>query len=61
MPKRLREENLAVIVDIGRQSTDGARRSDIGKALEEVARRKYLSGRVEPDGTILIRTSDIPH
>jgi Protein of unknown function (DUF1488) len=30
-------------------------------AIEDIARRKYLSGRVEPDGTILIRTADIPH
>jgi Protein of unknown function (DUF1488)/Fic/DOC family len=29
-------------------------------AIEEIARRKYLSGRVEPDGTVLIRTADIP-
>jgi len=28
--------------------------------IEEIARRKYLSGRVEPDGTVLIRTTDIP-
>jgi DNA-binding transcriptional ArsR family regulator len=27
--------------------------------IEEIARRKYLSGRVEPDGTVLIRTADI--
>jgi len=30
-------------------------------AMEEIARRKYLSGRVEPDGTVLIHTVDIPH
>jgi transposase-like protein len=30
-------------------------------AIEEIARRKYLSGRVEPDGTVLIRTADIPY
>jgi Fic family protein len=29
-------------------------------AIEDIARRKYLSGRVEPDGTVLIRTADIP-
>ena len=29
--------------------------------IEEIARRKYLSGHVEPDGTVLIRTTDIPH
>jgi Fic family protein len=29
--------------------------------IEEIARRKYLSGRVEPDGTVLLRTADIPH
>ena len=28
-------------------------------AIEEIARRKYLSGRVEPDGTVLIRTADM--
>jgi Fic family protein len=31
------------------------------QAIEEIARRKYLSGRIEPDGTVLIRTADIPH
>ncbi|MGA2351340.1 MAG: DUF1488 family protein [Terracidiphilus sp.] len=30
-------------------------------AIEEIARHKYLGSRVEPDGTVLIRTSDIPH
>ena len=30
-------------------------------AIEEITRRKYLSGRVEPDGTVLIRTADNPH
>ena len=30
-------------------------------AIEEIARGKYLYGRVEPDGTVLIRTTDIPH
>jgi Fic family protein len=29
-------------------------------AIEEIARRKYLSGRVEPDGTVFIRTLDVP-
>jgi hypothetical protein len=29
--------------------------------IEEIARDKYLSGRVEPDGTVLIRTADIPY
>jgi len=29
--------------------------------IEEIARHKYLSGRVEPDGIVLIRTADIPH
>jgi hypothetical protein len=29
-------------------------------AIEEIARRRYLSGLVEPDGTVLIRTADIP-
>jgi Fic family protein/DNA-binding transcriptional ArsR family regulator len=31
------------------------------QAIEEITRRKYLSGRVEPDGTVLIRTADNPH
>ncbi|MGA8669984.1 MAG: Fic family protein [Terracidiphilus sp.] len=39
MPRRLREEELAQIVEIVRQSTDGARRSDIAKALKEVPQR----------------------
>jgi hypothetical protein len=30
-------------------------------AIEDIARSKYLSGRVEPDGTVLIRTADISH
>jgi Fic family protein/transposase-like protein len=30
-------------------------------AIEQIAQRKYLSGRVEPDGTVLIRTADIPY
>jgi hypothetical protein len=30
-------------------------------AIEEMAQRKYLTGRIEPDGTILIRTADIPY
>ncbi len=29
------------------------------RAIEEIARRKYLSGRVEPDGSVLVRTADI--
>ena len=81
MPKRLRAEDLASVVDVVRQNTDGSRRSDIAKghdrdkrircaiseealedhfhadnrsqlevfrenspAIEEIARRKYLSG-----------------
>ena len=39
MPKRLREEELASIVDVVRQSPDGARRSDIAKVLKEVPQR----------------------
>jgi hypothetical protein len=39
MPKRLREEDLASVVDVVRQNTDGARRSDIAKALKEVPQR----------------------
>jgi hypothetical protein len=31
------------------------------QAIEDIARRKYLSGRVEPNGTVLIRTADIPN
>ena len=30
-------------------------------AIEQIAQRKYLSGRVESDGTVLIRTADIPY
>jgi hypothetical protein len=26
-----------------------------------LTKSKYLSGRVEPDGTVLLRTADIPH
>jgi Fic family protein len=29
-------------------------------AIEAIARRKYLSGQVDPDGRILIRTADLP-
>jgi hypothetical protein len=39
MPKRLQEKELALIVDIVRQSTDAERRSDIAKALKEVPQR----------------------
>jgi transposase-like protein len=39
MPKRLGEEDLASVVDIVRQSTGGARRSDIAKALKRVPQR----------------------
>ena len=31
------------------------------QAIEDIARRRYLSGHVEPDGTVLIRTADIPN
>jgi Protein of unknown function (DUF1488) len=31
------------------------------QTIEDIARRKYLSGSVEPDGTVLIRTADISH
>lgn len=31
------------------------------EAIENLARQKYLSGRVETDGTVLIRTADIPY
>ena len=30
-------------------------------AIEGIARSKYLSDHVEPDGTVLIRTADISH
>ncbi|MFZ0662243.1 MAG: DUF1488 domain-containing protein [Acidobacteriaceae bacterium] len=30
-------------------------------AIEQIAQRKCLSGRVEPDGTVLIRTAEIPY
>lgn len=30
-------------------------------AIEEVAQRKYLTGQIEPDGTVVIRTADIPY
>jgi hypothetical protein len=39
MPKRLREEELALVVDIARQSADGVRRSHIAKALKKVPQR----------------------
>ena len=29
-------------------------------AIEAIARRKYLSGQVDPDGRVLIRTADLP-
>lgn len=35
-PRREREEDLASVVDIVRQMTDGARKSDISKILKEV-------------------------
>lgn len=28
-------------------------------AIEQLARRKYLRGEIEPDGSVLIRTSDL--
>jgi Fic family protein len=55
MPKRLREKDLASVVDVVRQSTDGARRSDIAKALKEVPQRTlqyWLKGLVE-DGRLM--------
>lgn len=30
-------------------------------AVEQIAQSKYLSGRVESDGTVLIRRADIPY
>jgi len=29
------------------------------KAIEEIARRKYLAGQTEPDGSVLIRTVEL--
>jgi hypothetical protein len=29
------------------------------QAIEQEARRKYLAGRTEPDGSVLIRTGDL--
>jgi hypothetical protein len=29
------------------------------KAIEEFARKKYLAGQIEPDGSVLIRTLDL--
>ncbi|HWY42749.1 MAG TPA: DUF1488 domain-containing protein [Candidatus Sulfotelmatobacter sp.] len=29
------------------------------KAIEDVARRKYLAGQTEPDGSVLIRTVEL--
>ena len=37
-------------------SADGALRTD---QIEGLARRKYLYGQREPDGSVLIRTGDI--
>lgn len=39
MPKRLREEELAAIVNVVRQNTDGARRSDIAKGVKQIPQR----------------------
>jgi len=50
MPKRLHQEDLASVVDAVRQSADGARRSDIAKALKETPQRTlqyWLKGLVE--------------
>ncbi|HEY1501283.1 MAG TPA: DUF1488 family protein [Acidobacteriaceae bacterium] len=50
MPKRLREEDLASVVDVVRDSPDGARRSDIAQVLKDVPRRTlqyWLKGLVE--------------
>ena len=30
------------------------------QAIEQEARRKYLAGETEPDGSVLIRTGDLP-
>ncbi len=39
MPRNVRRNDLDLVVDIVRQSTDGARRSDIAKALKDVPQR----------------------
>lgn len=42
---------------------DNRRKLDVFRenlqAIEEIARDKYLSGRIEPDSTVLVRTADI--
>ena len=55
MPKRLREEDLVSIVDVARQRTDGARRSEIAQALKDVPQRTlqyWLKSLVE-DGRLI--------
>jgi DNA-binding transcriptional ArsR family regulator len=39
MPKRIRKEDLALVVDVVRQRTEGARRSEIAEALKDVPQR----------------------
>lgn len=39
MPKRLRQEDLASVINIVRQSTNGARRSDIAPTLKKAPQR----------------------
>jgi Fic family protein len=55
MPKRLHKDELASVVNFVRQSTDGARRGDIAKALKEIPQRTlqyWLKSLVE-DGRIV--------
>jgi hypothetical protein len=44
---------------------DGSDRLEVFRAhresIESLARLKYLSDRIEPDGTLLVRTADIPY
>jgi hypothetical protein len=55
MPKRLREEDLASLVHVVRQRTDGARRSEIAKALKEVPQRtlQYWLKSLVDDGRLM--------
>ena len=55
MPKRLREQDLASVVDFVRQSADGARRGEIAEALKEIPQRtlqRWLKSLVE-DGRLM--------
>lgn len=66
-----RDKEQRILCIISREALDDHFHGDDRKKLEvfrenrviieDIARRKYLSGRVEPDGTVLIGTADIPH